>query len=196
MTNTQADPQAKAFVTQQSSKAITKPVSSSRFFTEVSAPTSRLAHKKLLSGWFLSIIQLLINCYKGWSLWRKFMHLLRVSGSKPGTSSPVHSCSCLCQWSKVSDWQPMNQDMATPIPIPAHQPQHNSSFSEKNLFSEFIFEYEVHSSVDSSRGKASRRTESCLQLKCHDFWQNGWTNLYIVYFYLILHAYTIIIPLM
>lgn len=35
MTNTQADPQAKTFVTQQSSKAITKPVSSSRFFTEV-----------------------------------------------------------------------------------------------------------------------------------------------------------------
>lgn len=78
------------------------------FYSSKCTPPSRVAHKKMLSGWCLYIIQLLQNCYKGWSLCRKWMHLLRVPGSKPGTSSSCPFLLLLLSVNK-SQWLTVNE---------------------------------------------------------------------------------------
>lgn len=71
-------------------------------------PNLQTSTQKMLSGWLLYIIQLLLNCYKGWSLCRKWMHLLRVSGSKPGTSSSCPFLLLLLSVNK-SQWLTVNE---------------------------------------------------------------------------------------
>lgn len=105
------------------------------FFSGKCTPTSRLAHKKMLSGWCLYIIQLLLNCYKGWSLCRKWMHLLGVPGSKPGTSS---SCPFLLLLLSV------NKSQGLTVNKSGHGYTHNYPYSSATALFRINFIFRIY----------------------------------------------------
>lgn len=81
---------------------------------------------------YFYVTQLTPNCDKGWSLCRKWMHLLRIPGSEPEAPSICQFLLPSCQQTKVNERQPVTQGLTASITTPTPKLQYNA-------FSEYIY---------------------------------------------------------